>query len=226
MPLVAVEIPKIGLVMDTVRVTRWLKSVGETVALGEPLLEVETEKSLVEIEAAVSGRLDQILVPVGQDTKVGQQVAWVDAADVPAAAARPTAVPARQAAPAGTIAARREAASGGRIRSTPAARRLVEERGLDLRQIAGSGPGGRVQLADVPPRGDESGANAPRSARRNPADGADAPDAAGAGARHEFKQCQRPAIYRGALNGLLRSAGGATGAWRGSGRRCTGTVGQ
>ncbi len=161
MASVAVEIPKIGLVMDTVRVTRWLKSVGESVALGEPLLEVETEKSLVEIEAAVAGRLEQILVPVGQETKVGEQVAWVDAADVPAEAVRKTERPALPPVFAGKPAPRREGNNDARIRSTPAARRLIAARGLDLRQIAGSGPGGRVQLADVPARAHGSSPDRP-----------------------------------------------------------------
>ncbi len=80
---VAVEIPKIGLVMETVQITRWLKNVGDTLALGEPLLEVETEKSMVEIEAAVSGRLEQILVPAGREAKVGDQIAWVESEQVP-----------------------------------------------------------------------------------------------------------------------------------------------
>ena len=64
MALVAQEIPKVGLVMEAVRVTRWLKNVGDTVMAGEPLVEVETEKSVVEIEAAATGRLSQILVQV------------------------------------------------------------------------------------------------------------------------------------------------------------------
>ena len=67
MARVAVEIPKIGLVMEAVRVTRWLKNVGDAIRQGEPLLEVETEKSVVEIEAAVSGRLEEILTAVGAE---------------------------------------------------------------------------------------------------------------------------------------------------------------
>ena len=55
--LVAQEIPKVGLVMEEVKVVRWLKNVGDSVIAGEPLLEVETEKSVVEIEAAATGRL-------------------------------------------------------------------------------------------------------------------------------------------------------------------------
>ena len=78
MALVTQEIPKIGLVMEAVRVTRWLKNVGDTVSLGEPLVEVETEKSVVEIEATVSGRLVEILVHVGQEASVGNQIARLE----------------------------------------------------------------------------------------------------------------------------------------------------
>ncbi len=129
----AVEIPKIGLVMERVRITRWLKGVGEVVKMGEPLLEVETEKSVVEIEAAVSGRLEQILVPVDQEAKVGDRVAWVETGAAPSL---PPSAP-------------EPAQAGGRIRSSPLARRAAAEHGVDLRAITGSGPGGRVQLADV-----------------------------------------------------------------------------
>ena len=121
MPLIAQEIPKIGLVMEAVKVVRWLKNVGDSVNVGEALLEVETEKSVLEIEAVASGWLTQILVQVNQEATVGDQVAWIDAA----------------------VAAR------GRIVSTPVARKLAAEHGLDMGAIAGTGPGGRVQLSDV-----------------------------------------------------------------------------
>ena len=131
MTLIAQEIPKVGLVMDEVKVVRWLKNVGDTVAAGEPLLEVETEKSVVEIEAAAAGRLTQILVEADGRAAVGDQVAWIESA----APASSTAVtPTRDA---------------ERIRSTPVARKLAAERGIDLGAVAGSGPGGRIQLDDV-----------------------------------------------------------------------------
>jgi pyruvate dehydrogenase E2 component (dihydrolipoamide acetyltransferase) len=120
-PLIAQEIPKIGLVMEAVKVVRWLKNVGDTVNAGEALLEVETEKSVLEIEAVASGRLTQILVQVDQEATVGDQVACIDAS----------------------------VATRGRIVSTPVARKLAAEHGLDLGAIAGTGPGGRVQLKDV-----------------------------------------------------------------------------
>ncbi len=149
MPLVTQEIPKVGLVMEAVRVTRWLKNVGDTVTLGEPLVEVETEKSVVEIEATVSGRLAEILVQVGEEANVGDQIARVEAdapqqAQTTAPKARTpeleTALPSAPAFAADT---------GDRIRSSPVARKLAAEHGLDLGGIAGSGPRGRVQLEDV-----------------------------------------------------------------------------
>src|SRR5258708_13457523 len=87
--------------MEEVKVVRWLKNVGDRVATGEPLLEVETEKSVVEIEAIASGRLAQILVQVDSRAVVGDQVAWIESAEAQGA---------------GTTAA---APDGERTRSTP-----------------------------------------------------------------------------------------------------------
>jgi pyruvate dehydrogenase E2 component (dihydrolipoamide acetyltransferase) len=129
-PLIAQEIPKVGLVMEEVKVVRWLKNVGDNVMAGEPLLEVETEKAVVEIEAAATGRLSRILVQVDGRAVVGDQVAWIESAD-----------------------------AQKRIRSTPVARKLAAELGIDLDGIAGTGPGGRVQLDDV-----QRAIAAPRSA--------------------------------------------------------------
>jgi pyruvate dehydrogenase E2 component (dihydrolipoamide acetyltransferase) len=153
--LVAQQIPKVGLVMDEVKVVRWLKNVGDHVAAGEPLVEVETEKSVVEIEAAATGRLTQILVQADSQAMVGDQVAWIDSAEAPAdtagppgTVASPTSAPAPSAAPpaaAAAIAAR----DAERIRSTPVARKRAAERGIDIGGITGTGPGGRVQLEDV-----------------------------------------------------------------------------
>jgi pyruvate dehydrogenase E2 component (dihydrolipoamide acetyltransferase) len=160
LPLIAQEIPKIGLVMEEVRVVRWLKDVGDDVTAGEPLLEVETEKSVVEIEAAATGRLSQILVPVDGQAAVGDQVAWIESAEAQstAASAAPSATAPSATAPSTTAptttaqttpTAARAARDAERIRSTPVARKLAAERGIDLGAITGTGPGGRVQLDDV-----------------------------------------------------------------------------
>jgi pyruvate dehydrogenase E2 component (dihydrolipoamide acetyltransferase) len=158
--LIAQEIPKVGLVMEAVKVVRWLKNVGDDVAAGEPLLEVETEKSVVEIEAAATGRLTQILVQVDQPAAVGDQVAWIESAEAQGAgatAAPRTADPATVAPRPSTVAM--AARDAERIRSTPVARKRAAERGIDLGGITGTGPRGRVQLDDV-----QRAIDAPRAA--------------------------------------------------------------
>ncbi len=149
MTQIAQEIPKVGLVMEEVKVVRWLKNVGDSVIAGEPLLEVETEKSVVEIEAAATGRLTEILVQVDSRAVVGDQVAWIESAQAQSAAATtpaPRTDPKDTPTPSMAVTAIR---GGERIRSTPVARKLAAERGIDLDGIAGTGPGGRVQLDDV-----------------------------------------------------------------------------
>jgi pyruvate dehydrogenase E2 component (dihydrolipoamide acetyltransferase) len=133
--LVALEIPKIGLVMENARLVRWLKDVGDVVHQGEPLLELETEKSVVEIECTESGRLVELLLRVDQEARVGDRIAWLENG----IAAAPG-----QSAPG---ASREDDAE--RIKSSPVARRLAAQHAVDLRGITGTGPRGRVQLIDV-----------------------------------------------------------------------------
>ena len=78
MSLVVQEIPKVGLVMEAVKVVRWLKNVGDTISLGEPLVEVETEKSVIEIEATMSGTLVEQLLQVDQEATVGDRLALIE----------------------------------------------------------------------------------------------------------------------------------------------------
>jgi pyruvate dehydrogenase E2 component (dihydrolipoamide acetyltransferase) len=133
--LVALEIPKIGLVMENARLVRWLKDVGDVVRQGEPLLELETEKSVVEIECTESGRLVELLLRADQEARVGDRIAWLENG----IAAAPG-----QSAPE----ANRED-NAERIKSSPVARRLAAQHAVDLRGITGTGPRGRVQLIDV-----------------------------------------------------------------------------
>jgi pyruvate dehydrogenase E2 component (dihydrolipoamide acetyltransferase) len=125
--LVALEIPKVGLVMENARLVRWLKNVGDVVQQGEPLLELETEKSVVEIESTETGQLVEILLQADQEARVGDRIAWLEN-NAPIA--------------------NREGKSD-RIRSSPVARRFAAQHAVELRQIAGTGPRGRVQLIDV-----------------------------------------------------------------------------
>ena len=158
MALVALEIPKVGLVMENARLVRWLKNVGDVVQQGEPLLELETEKSVVEIESTETGRLVQILLQADQEARVGDRIAWLEnnapaetvAATVSAStstASTASTAPTAPITPA-TAGANRDGATD-RIRSSPVARRLAAQRAVELQQITGTGPGGRVQLIDV-----------------------------------------------------------------------------
>lgn len=153
MSLVALEIPKVGLVMESARLVRWLKNVGDVVKQGEPLLELETEKSVVEIESTASGRLVEILLQADQEARVGDRVAWLENDPNGAVVGAPAPVSGGTAAASGGHASSGASAlvgaPAGRIKSSPVARRLAAEHSIDLRQVAPTGPRGRVQLSDV-----------------------------------------------------------------------------
>ncbi|HTB87724.1 MAG TPA: dihydrolipoamide acetyltransferase family protein [Steroidobacteraceae bacterium] len=151
MALVALEIPKVGLVMENARLVRWLKNVGDVVQQGEPLLELETEKSVVEIESTETGRLVEILLQADQEARVGDRIAWLenDAPSVTVAASVSPSVPGQAMASMPTPPITHGEAQTDRIRSSPVARRLAAGHALELQQITGTGPRGRVQLIDV-----------------------------------------------------------------------------
>jgi pyruvate dehydrogenase E2 component (dihydrolipoamide acetyltransferase) len=159
--LVALEIPKVGLVMENARLVRWLKGVGDRVQQGDPLLELETEKSVVEIEATESGRLVEILLQADQVARVGDRIAWLEN-DAPGAVAATATIALpdametlNQSTPTKSKVSERRTADSptdrmtDRIISSPVARRFATEHALDLSGVTGTGPGGRVQLDDV-----------------------------------------------------------------------------
>jgi pyruvate dehydrogenase E2 component (dihydrolipoamide acetyltransferase) len=146
-----VIMPMLGMAQETGKVLRWLKQDGETVRKGEPLLEVETDKVTVEIEAPADGTLAGVRVGEGTEVPVGQVIALVlaegEVAPAPVADSEPRVVrevEAIAAAPV-TIPATRKR---GRLAS-PKARKLAQERGVDLDSLTGSGPNGAIVAADV-----------------------------------------------------------------------------
>jgi pyruvate dehydrogenase E2 component (dihydrolipoamide acetyltransferase) len=161
---IEVTMPKLGLTMETGKITEWKKKEGEQVKKGEILLVVETEKITYEVEAPGDGML-HIVVPVEGEVPVAELIGYL-AADkaeydkiaagggAPAAAApAPAAAPAAQAAaPAAAPAAKTAAPArtpGERIKSSPYARKLADEAGIDIALVAGTGPEGRVVAKDV-----------------------------------------------------------------------------
>jgi pimeloyl-ACP methyl ester carboxylesterase len=153
---VTLTLPRLGETMEEARVTGWLVEVGATFARGDVLLEVETDKTVVEVPALADGVLLAHLVAPGEMVALDQPIAEVEAegaagADVAAAVAAPEparaapvarAVPLRPADGPGTQAGPRPAAS-------PAARAAARAAGADLRLVQGSGRRGRITAADV-----------------------------------------------------------------------------
>ena len=150
----AVVFPKSGLITEQGTVLQWTVSEGDQVEEGQLLCEVETEKTTIEITAPVSGLLRKILVAEGGKGPVGMTLGWIGEADeeIPEVKEVPT-LPGETApkeAPAPSTSTRpRRAAAGGRLRASPAARKLAETNGIDLAEISGSGPGGAITTGDV-----------------------------------------------------------------------------
>lgn len=146
-----VILPKVDMDMATGRVSRWLVAEGAAVKQGEPLFEIETDKAAMEIEAPASGVLRNP-VPQGADVPVGNAVAWIVAEGenfnaAPAAVAAGAAAVAVQPTAAAAKVAVSTVVAG--VRATPLARRIARNAGLDLSQIHGTGPHGRILRADV-----------------------------------------------------------------------------
>ena len=152
--------PALSPTMTEGNLARWLKQEGDRIKAGDVIAEIETDKATMEVEAVDEGILGRILVPAGtQGVKVNDVIAvLVEAGEaVPAAGAAPKATPAAVPAPAApapiaaapAAAAPAPVASGDRVFASPLARRMAAQAGLDIGQIAGSGPNGRIVKADV-----------------------------------------------------------------------------
>jgi pyruvate dehydrogenase E2 component (dihydrolipoamide acetyltransferase) len=145
--------------MEEGRLVEWKKGEGDPVAVGDVLAEVETDKAVMELVARAGGTLLKQLVPAGMTVPVSELVGLIGepgeavdngksaAAAAPPAPAAPAA--AEPTAPAPRSAAPPAPASTGRVKASPLARRIAAERGIDLGDIAGSGPEGRVVLRDL-----------------------------------------------------------------------------
>ncbi|RTM11069.1 MAG: acetoin dehydrogenase dihydrolipoyllysine-residue acetyltransferase subunit [Hyphomicrobiales bacterium] len=147
----AVIFPKVSLETDAGTISRWLKEDGATVSQGEALFEIDNDKAAVEVEAPASGVISYVR-DAGEEVQVGDVVANIlqageqlsATAGKPAAKAAPVANHAN-----GKPEAGQRNSSSGRIVATPLARRIAEQQQIDLRDIRGSGPKGRIQKRDV-----------------------------------------------------------------------------
>ncbi len=181
--------PALSPTMEEGTLAKWLVKEGDTVSSGDLLAEIETDKATMEFEAVDEGTIGKILIPEGTEgVKVNTAIAVLledgESADdiaatpakapeaAPAAAGNEAAAPAVSEAPAPAPAAPVKS-DGGRIFASPLARRIAAQKGLDLAQITGSGPHGRIVKADV--EGATATAPAPAPAAAAPVAAAAAP---------------------------------------------------
>ncbi|MDI3213313.1 2-oxoglutarate dehydrogenase, E2 component, dihydrolipoamide succinyltransferase [Arthrobacter sp. AL12] len=216
-----VTLPALGESVTEGTVTRWLKSIGDTVEVDEPLLEVSTDKVDTEIPSPVAGILQEIRVAEDETAEVGSVLAVIGSGAAPAAApakeapkeaaaapkqeAAPAEAPKqetpkqeapkqeapKQEAPAAPAAAPAAAAESGYV--TPLVRKLANQQGVDISSLAGTGVGGRIRKQDVLAAAEAKAAPAPAVA----APAAPAPSAAPAA---------RPSADQSSLRGTVQKA--------------------
>jgi pyruvate dehydrogenase E2 component (dihydrolipoamide acetyltransferase) len=167
----SVVMPALEMAQETGKIVAWLKKEGDAVAKGEPILEVETDKAVVEVEATADGVLAGVKSREGDVVPVGVTIAWIVAPGeqppAESAAAAPSARKITEPAPAVAGQATPPAATAppaeGGARISPKARRLAKERGVDIDRIRGTGPEGAITSEDVLAAA-EAGAAAPAEA--------------------------------------------------------------
>ncbi len=153
---IQIKMPALSPTMEEGTLARWLVKVGDSVASGDILAEIETDKATMEFEAVDEGVVTELAIPAGSEgVKVGTVIATIQGEDdvasaptpAPAAKPAPAAAAPKASAPAPVAPAPKPA--GDRVIASPLARRLAEAKGLDLAGVKGSGPNGRVVKADV-----------------------------------------------------------------------------
>ena len=153
--------PSLGHTMEKGKIIEWLKQEGDAVAKGEPLVVIETDKVITEVESPADGVVLKIAVAAEEERPIGSPLVLLGSADEQlsdddiqqllgdqSAAAAPAAPPPSAPAPA-PAATPRAAAPGERVKISPIARKLCDELGIDPATVTGTGPGGRITREDV-----------------------------------------------------------------------------
>jgi pyruvate dehydrogenase E2 component (dihydrolipoamide acetyltransferase) len=151
---ISVVMPALEMAQETGKLLAWRKKEGERVAKGEPLLEIETDKAVVEVEAPGDGVLAGVTADVGAVIPVGQTIAWLVAPGEKPPTKSVTAAPAARASSgversvvAATQLSAQPSVSAPQI--SPKARRLAKELGVDITRLRGTGPDGTITTEDV-----------------------------------------------------------------------------
>ncbi len=153
----SVVMPALEMAQETGKLIAWRKKEGDRVTKGEPLLEIETDKAVVEVEAPADGILAGIKASEGSDIPVGQTIAWIVApGEEPPVESESTAPAARagshakhESSQVAVTAASSAQASPPSAKISPKARRLAKELGVDLATVRASGPAGEILASDV-----------------------------------------------------------------------------
>lgn len=140
--------------MSAGKLLAWRKNVGDTVSRGDIIADVETDKADIEVEVFATGVVEKLLVQPGEKVPVGTPLAIIREEGKPEAPRPPRAAAVEPAPPtflprAPVIPIRAPAGAPGRLRISPAARKLATDLGIDAASLAGTGPGGRITLDDV-----------------------------------------------------------------------------
>jgi pyruvate dehydrogenase E2 component (dihydrolipoamide acetyltransferase) len=159
---IEVKLAKVSPTMESGQIVKWLVKVGDKVKEGDTIAEVQTDKAVMPVETFDEGTVARIDVAEGVDIALGTRILLLakkgedpkqvaesfatSATAAPAAAVSTAAAPAVQAASAAPVAAQ---VASGRVKSTPLARKVAESVGVDIAQVPGSGPAGRIVKADV-----------------------------------------------------------------------------
>jgi pyruvate dehydrogenase E2 component (dihydrolipoamide acetyltransferase) len=156
---ISVVMPALEMAQETGKLISWLKKEGDSITKGEPLLEIETDKAVMEIESPGDGVLAGVKVQAGAEVPVGQTIAWIvrpgEAAPIDEVAAtsgrkNTVAPPASASAPSSKSApASGTQAPNQSIKISPKARRLASERGVNLADVRGTGAGGEILASDI-----------------------------------------------------------------------------
>jgi pyruvate dehydrogenase E2 component (dihydrolipoamide acetyltransferase) len=142
--MIPVVLPQLSISMEEGKVVRWLVGDGDEVREGQPLVEVETDKATMEVEAPADGRI-RLVIAEGAIVAVESTIAEI----LGGAAADAAPPPIEEPAVVAPALVREPAAAREPHRASPAARRIAQERGIDLSRVRGSGPGGRIVAADL-----------------------------------------------------------------------------
>ena len=147
-----IVLPKSGFSSEASTVIGWSVAEGDRVEEGQLLCEVETEKTTIEITAPASGLLRKILIHEGEKRPVGVTMGFIGEADEPIPEVEDAPPPTPEATQSSAVpspSARPRRAATGRVRASPAARKLAAEHEIDLSELSGSGPGGAITTGDV-----------------------------------------------------------------------------